>query len=463
MNVTGAGKTSKLKTETDNDEIMEEGVTTSGDFVKLFQWTKSVISSQYSGLIPREQELQGEVLELEEGLQDLRDTQPKMYVLLDRAEWSSHEDYVVELLPYLKDAVYDAEDLLDEFKWYELKVTVEGNANQCPFSDFFNNVITGSFNENLQVIQDRMDGLLGYPEKMGLHEVRQRFNKSVRLETTCLLTETNIFGRDKEMKQVIRLLSKPKQSRGAQSENKGSDESKIPGLHVLPIVGIRGVGKTCLAQHVCNHSDIRSHFNLIIWICVSGDFDVMRLTKQALESCSGERPTSEDLNILQHALSEHVRDKKLLIILDDLWDDAFKEYNKYWNIFCAPLKHIERKSLMLVTTRSTMVAHKICTMKPFELDGLKGNAFRNFFKQCIFGSESSNNDPNLERIGRSILPRLKGSPLAAKSVGLLLRTDLSASHWKYVLESELWELGQRKTDILPSLQLSYMHLPLHLK
>ncbi|XP_037408761.1 uncharacterized protein LOC119270807 [Triticum dicoccoides] len=476
----GSDMTSKVKTETGyienraethfdyvEDMVVEPQMTTSGicQFVKLFQWAKSAISSQYSGLIgSREQELQGELLELEERLQGLRDTLPKMYALLDRAEWSSHEDYVVELLPNLKDALYDAEDLLDEFKWYELKVTVEGNANQCPFSDFFNDVITGSFNEKVQCIQDKLENLSNQLEKMGLHEARKRFDKSVRLETTCLLNETKIFGRDKEMKQVMRLLSKPKKSSDAQSENKDNDESKIPGLHVLTIVGIGGVGKTCLAQHVCNHSYIRSNFDLIIWISVSDDFDAMRLTKQALEYCSGERPTSDDLGTLQDALYEHVRDKKVLIILDGLWGDAFKEDSKYWNIFCAPLKNIGRECLMLVTTRSPMVAHKVCTMNPFTLHGLKeDDAFWNFFKQCIFGSESSNYDPNLEHIGKSILPKLKGSPLAAKSVGPLLRMDLRASHWNDVLGRELWELKQEKTDILPSLQLSYMYLPLRLR
>lgn len=66
--------------------------------------------------------------------------------------------------------MYDAEDLLDEFNWYELKITVEGNANQCPFSYFLDDVTTGSFNKKVQCIQDRLDNILNQLEKMVLHE-----------------------------------------------------------------------------------------------------------------------------------------------------------------------------------------------------------------------------------------------------------------------------------------------------
>lgn len=71
--------------------------------------------------------------------------------------------------------------------------------------------------------------------------------------------------------------------------------------------------------------------------------------------------------------------------------------------------------------------------------------------------------PELERIGREIFPKLKGSPLAAKTLGRMLSMDLRASHWNFILESELWELKQEETDILPALRLSYMYLPFYLK
>ncbi|KQJ94411.1 hypothetical protein BRADI_3g10370v3 [Brachypodium distachyon] len=443
--------------------------------VNLFQWARSAISSlhsRWSG--SEEQNLQDHVLHLQSGLERLRDTLPAVYDLINGAEWRCHEHCVAELLPKLKDAVYDADDLLDEFRWYEMKLQVEGNASQSPFIDFFDTVFQGSYNK-LNDVQERLDRLSSQLEKMGLRQVTQRFDRSVRPETSSLPNETKIFGRDEVMKQVMGLLnvptiSKRKRARSpvntstrASPSNQVGNESRISSLAVLPIVGIGGVGKTTLAQHICSHQRVKSHFELIIWICVSDDFDVKRLTKEVIQSCPGKEATTDNLDSLQRALSNHVNNKRFLIVLDDMWDDALKENGQRWKTFCAPFKRVKDGSMILVTTRCPKVTEGVRTMEPVKLEGLKDDVFWNFFKLCVFGSESSNNDPELEHIGRTILPKLKGSPLAAKTLGRMLRMDLQAPHWNVILESELWELRQEETDILPALRLSYMYLPFYLK
>jgi hypothetical protein len=58
---------------------------------------------------------------------------------------------------------------------------------------------------------------------------------------------------------------------------------------------------------------------------------------------------------------------------------------------------------------------------------------------------------------------LKGNPLAAKTVGRLLRNELTLDHWTIILESKEWKLQTNDNDIMPALKLSYDYLPFHLK
>uniref|UniRef100_A0A0D9YQH2 NB-ARC domain-containing protein n=1 Tax=Oryza glumipatula TaxID=40148 RepID=A0A0D9YQH2_9ORYZ len=422
--------------------------------LRRLYWARSAISSlhtRWSGT--QDQRLQDEVLQLQSGLQLLKDTLPAMYDLIDRAEWRSHEDCVTKLLPNLKDAVYNADDLLDEFRWYEQKVALEGRFNKV------NDII------------ERLNNVSSELEKLGLREVPQRFDKSLRPETSSFPSDREIYGRDNELEKLMELLGVPKKYTGVHSKRKrGSNDASTStstsnqgSVPILPIVGIGGVGKTTLAQHICNHLRVKSHFNLVIWICVSDDFDVKRLTKEAIESSSGKQAKTDHLDSIQHVLRENVNNKRILIILDDVWDDALKENGQCWKKFCSPLANVCHGSMMLITTRSSKVSNALGTLEPFTVNCLENDIFWDFFKLCAFGSDSSNNDPELECIGRSILPKLKGSPLAAKTLGRLLRMDHHTTHWKNVQKSELWELKQEETDILPALQLSYMYLPLHLK
>ncbi|CAM0901618.1 unnamed protein product [Alopecurus aequalis] len=431
--------------------VMMGKMDTIGD---LFQWAKSYISSQWAGT--QEKMLNDELFCLESALQRLMDTLPAMYDLIDRAEWRSHKHSVDELLPKLKDAVYDAEDLLDEYRWYILKVKVEGHGRKFSFMDFFNSAIQGCF-VKVNDIHKRLKNISANLQNMVLHEVKRRFDKSIRPETSSFPNETEIFGRDMELKQIIEWLDI---SRSNQVQN----VPRIENLPVLPIVGIGGVGKTTLAQHICSNAQVRSHFDMIIWVCVSDDFDVKRLTKEAIDSYPEKQATTENLNSLQNLLSQIVSSKKFLIVLDDMWDDALDGNGQHWNNFCAPLRNVLRGSKMLVTTRSSKVAHRVGTRDPILLEGLNDEVFWNLFKHYVFESGSYNdNDPELERIGRSILPKLKGSPLAAKTIGRILRMNLQAEYWNDILESEMWKLRQDETEILSALRLSYMYLPFHLK
>ena len=205
--------------------------------VSLFLSAKSAISSlrsRWSG--SQEQSLQDRILQLESGLQLHKDTLPAMYDLINKAEWRSHDDGVASLLPNLKDAVYDAEDLLDEFTWYEKKVQVEGDASHSPFIDFFNTVIQGSFNK-LNAVQLRLNHLSVQLDNIGLRGVTQHFDKLVRPETTSLPNEREIFGRDKELDQVLGFLNVPKNSKRKRA-----------------IISINASASTSTSNHVSNIS-----------------------------------------------------------------------------------------------------------------------------------------------------------------------------------------------------------------
>jgi len=452
------------------------GINEFGNLFQLVRNAASYMRYQLSGSEDKKLK-EDDVLQLQSDLRCLHDTLPAMYNLIDRAEWKSHVPGVEQLLLNLKDAVYDAEDLLDEFRWYELKVKIEGNETQLkiegnktqlsPFIDFFHSVTHGSFNK-VAYIQKRLSNLSSHLENMELHGATPRFDKSLRPPTTSSPTEPKIFGREKELEEVIRLLGVPSYDSGSSSKRKRSsnatnNEPREAFVPVLPIVGIGGVGKTTLAQGITTLRRVKSHFDKIIWICVSDEFDETKFTKVLINSLSGQEARTDNLDDLQQILSREVGKKRFLLILDDIWPNALNDDGRCWRNFCAPLKNVLQGSIMLVTTRFAEVAGIVGTMDSFALEGLNDNVFWDFFKLCVFGSEDYHIAPQLEQIGRRIISKLKGAPLAAITIGKLLQKSLDPAHWNDILNSELWQLRQRETDILPALRLSYMYLPFHLK
>ncbi|KAM0869129.1 hypothetical protein ACQ4PT_040872 [Festuca glaucescens] len=247
-------------------------------------------------------------------------------------------------------------------------------------------------------------------------------------------------------------------------------------VSVLPIVGPGGIGKTTFTQHLYNdarlYNDTRAenHFEVRVWVCVSTDFDVLKLTREILgcilateeEGSSGVANEPLNLDQLQLSIAHRLKSKRFLIVLDDIWKCNSEDQ---WKTLLSPFTKGETKgSLVLVTTRFPKVACMVKTVDPLELRGLKSTDFFTLFEACVFADHRPEQyEDELADIARKIANKLKGSPLAAKTVGRLLRRDFSRKHWDGVLKKHEWLSMENNDDIMPSLKISYDYLPFDLR
>lgn len=262
--------------------------------------------------------------------------------------------------------------------------------------------------------------------------------------TTGRSIEPKLYGRDDIMNSIIHDMTK------------GKYHSKD--LTVLPIVGPGGIGKTTLIQHMYRNQQVQNHFQVVIWVCVSLSFNLSKLLEDIkngvppVEGEKGNRP--------EELIEQRLKSKRFLLVLDDIWECSNEDD---WKRLLLPLKTSqENGSMILVTTRFSAIAKMVKTTDHIDLEGLETEEYRKLFLAFISGDEPFRSDYNfLLDTGDKIMEKLKGSPLAAKTVGTLLRKELNLRHWIRVLESKEWERQTGANDIMPALKLSYDHLPFH--
>ncbi|KAG6535127.1 putative disease resistance protein RGA1 [Zingiber officinale] len=431
----------------------------------------------------------GEQHGVEEDLEKLKDSLASAMLKINDIEnlWlkddESRQQRVKELLIRLKDAAYDADDLLDEFQYRILKQQIEQRGdeagNRASSSSYstpppskkiktsLSSYTSGLFGkgddddnnndvQRMREIKGRLDDNSVALEKIysspGAEDDRgkKQLVSSSSRQTSSLSTERQLFGRRNDLQELKAKLL----------ESEVASEFGQSGCSVLSIVGIGGIGKTALAQEVFNDSEVKEYFKLRIWVCVSENFCTDRLTREILEYVTMVKCDLTNFAVLQEVLKEKITPERFLLVLDDVWN----EDRHKWESFCAPLRSGKPGSKILVTTRSRKIANMVGDVDPICLEGLDEESFWEFFKKCAFGSSNSGaHHPHLEALAKKMTCKLKGLPLAAKTLGGLLSMKLDEQYWKSILDSEMWQLPQQENDIMPVLQLSYQYLPPHLK
>ncbi|KAF7076617.1 hypothetical protein CFC21_081243 [Triticum aestivum] len=402
-----------------------------------------------------------------------------------------HNPGLQELLPALSRNADEAEDLLDELHYFQIHDRLHATnyaATQANFLRHARNALRHTATSSWAACfscssaQDDSDSTSGDDELRFHRVIFSRKFKSVLqdMQTHCdsvsdllgnipsnsmpvavhrpqigsTIIQDTLYGRRHTFEETVnRIIS-----------------CKHP-VSVLPIVGPGGIGKTTFAQHLYNDARTEEHFQVRVWVCVSTDFNVLKLTREILacipatEEGGSSSVANETTNLdhLQRSIVRRLKSKRFLIVLDDIWKCDSQDQ---WKTLLAPFTKGETKgSMLLVTTRFPKLAQMMETIDPLELLGLESNDFFTFFEACIFGEDNKPEhfEDELAGIAQKIADKLKGSPLAAKTVGRLLHKDLSQKHWNGVLEKGEWLKQQNKDDIMPSLKISYDCLPFDLK
>nr|CAD1831359.1 unnamed protein product [Ananas comosus var. bracteatus] len=206
----------------------------------------------------------------------------------------------------MKDAVYEAEDLLDEFGYLLLQSEVNSGYKVSLPSAFFSPVGI-SFRNKLKKVLSKLDKVKdcaqAFLDIVGA-TVTTGSSSGVasapqQRPTSAFPLENQFFGRKEERGRILQWLLE------------SGDQSEI----LLSVVGDGGVGKTTLAQSIYNETKVADRFELRIGVCVSANFNELRLTREILSlACDdlGNDSASFNLNKLQEQLQKSLRSIRVL-------------------------------------------------------------------------------------------------------------------------------------------------------
>ncbi|KAI3700681.1 hypothetical protein L2E82_45318 [Cichorium intybus] len=373
-------------------------------------------------------------------------------LLNDASQKEITDEAVKEWLNGLQHLAYDIDDLLDDLATEAMhrQFTEESGATTSKVRKLIptccrNFSLSTRLQCKLDDISTRLQELVEAKENLGLKVVKNEKPKIKRYEA-CLVDPSGIVGRKGEKKALVQQLLG------------GKDESCNQNFSVVPIVGMGGVGKTTLARLLYDEKEVKDHFEVRAWVCVSDEFDITNISKIIYQSVTGESKEFADLNLLQEALKEKLMKKLFLIVLDDVWSESYDD----WDKLVGPFLVGAPGSKVIMTTRKEQLLRKLGYAHVDPLQSLSHDDALSLFAQNALGVDNFDSHPTLRPHGEGFVKKCDGLPLALRTLGRLLRTKTDEEEWTELLDSEIWRLGNRD-EIVPALRLSYHDLSASLK
>ncbi|XP_071681140.1 putative disease resistance protein RGA1 [Lolium perenne] len=356
-------------------------------------------------------------------------------------------------LKRLKDAMYAISDMIDEFE-ADTEVISQLSARKLSFKKYLAIMIPCitvvpkvTMANKMEKMREDLEVITDQHKKFRLTEgTNANEPKVTNIRETSSIMETQIVGRTEEKEEILSSLF----------------DSMTEEITILPIYGIGGLGKTTLAKMIYNNTQFKEYSQ--VWVYVSQTFDLKKIGNSIISQLSEKEKESEytGMEVIHKSLQKLLADKKILIVLDDLWEGEEFHLQSLMDMLRVGKGG---NVVVIVTTRDEDIAKKISTIKPYKLAPLTDDICWSIIKQrSVF--ESRRDKEELEKIGKVIAMKCAGVALAAQSLGYMLQS-MSFSEWESVRDSDIWNVSSSKdtssSQVFASLKLSYSVMPSYLK
>ncbi|XP_026379633.1 putative disease resistance protein RGA3 [Papaver somniferum] len=386
----------------------------------------------------------GSALGVKDDLKKLQSTLEMILAVIADAEKRQEKEELVRLwLRRLKDIAYDADDVIDEFSYENMRRCDKKGSSK---HKVFNLTASSSklplafhlkMGKKIKEINKRLDEITKDMVRFQLEFTTPipdgESTDQLDRQDTSHVNESEIVGREDDESRITKLLITHTTSSFSSSTSSPIPLSSSPTssfvnpyqysehISVISIVGMGGLGKTTLAQLAYKNELVNKVFQLAMWVHVSEIFDIEIILVNIMESITKTKfHKPSNFHVLVNIVQKQLNGKRYLLVLDDLWNEDLEQWTSLMSVLLVGAPG----SKILTTTRNSQVASVVRgSNPPYNLKQLEDDECWSIIQKKAFSPGGALDSPKMTDIGKEIAKKCCGLPLAAKFLGGLMRSN----------------------------------------